>query len=286
MKFFVSKACRGGGGLGTRYQRRAHGFDWAQVLRVARRRHDILHETVPLDAEAERRAIRQTHDTHRRCDIRQGEGEEMRDVQRWRDRQEVPELVPGTFLKTSISASVATKKGQEEEMADPESGCGVGFHDLADVPGQLRERGADLAMFYNKRFGNVIEGRRRGLCSLQVGAILASASHGSIKRAGTSCVKIQCHSKPGLFLTYLQRRKINDMALATLERRHRHSNHRSGMGLKKLIQFWERVTISLVLNGVQICIHDWDNESVKPKKKDEGLRGEYDRECESAGDND
>jgi hypothetical protein len=64
------------------------------------------------------------------------------------------------WTKTSISASVATKKGQEEERADPKSGCSVGFHDLANVPGQLRERGADLAMFYNKRFGNVIKGRR------------------------------------------------------------------------------------------------------------------------------
>jgi hypothetical protein len=93
----------------------------------------------------------------------------------------------------SLSASVATKKGQEEERADPESSCGVGFHDLADVPGQLRERSADLAMFYNKRFGNVIEGRCRGLYSLQVGTILASASHGWINQAGPESVKIQCH---------------------------------------------------------------------------------------------
>jgi hypothetical protein len=78
---------------------------------MARRRYDILHEAVPFDTEAERRAIRQTHDAHRRCDIRQREGEQVRDVQRWRHGQKVPELVPGAFLHSSISASVATKRG-------------------------------------------------------------------------------------------------------------------------------------------------------------------------------
>ena len=54
------------------YERRAHGFDRAQMLRMAQRRHDVLQEVVTLDAEAERRSIgkAQAHGAHRRCDIR------------------------------------------------------------------------------------------------------------------------------------------------------------------------------------------------------------------------
>ena len=36
------------------YERRAHGFDRAQMLRMARRCYDVLYEAVTLDAEAER----------------------------------------------------------------------------------------------------------------------------------------------------------------------------------------------------------------------------------------
>jgi hypothetical protein len=106
---------------GRTYQRGAHRLDWTQVLRVARRRYDILHETVTLDAKAERRTVRQTHDTHRRCNVRQRESDEMGDMQRWRHRQKVPELVPGSFLHldekiNAISALFQSrKKGQEDE---------------------------------------------------------------------------------------------------------------------------------------------------------------------------
>ena len=86
------------------------------MLRVARRRYDVLHETITLDAEAERRAIRQTHDAHRRRNIRQREREEMRDVQRWCHGQKVPELVPGALLHLDEKMPYQlTKKGREEK---------------------------------------------------------------------------------------------------------------------------------------------------------------------------
>src|SRR6266851_2236988 len=59
--------------------------------------------------------------------------------------------------RISIHGRNQERAGGEE--ANLESGRGVGLHDLADVAGQLCERGADLAMFYDERFGNVIEGR-------------------------------------------------------------------------------------------------------------------------------
>ena len=54
---------------------------------------------------------------------------------------------------------------------------GVRFHDFADVASELGERGADMAMFYDKRLWKIGRGGRRGLNSLQVGTVFASASH-------------------------------------------------------------------------------------------------------------
>ena len=62
-------------------------------------------------------------------------------------------------------------------MLNLEPGRRVGLHDLADVTSQLSKGGADMAMFYDKGLGNVIRRGCRRLCSLQVSAIFASASH-------------------------------------------------------------------------------------------------------------
>jgi hypothetical protein len=83
------------------YQRRAHRFDLAQVLRMARGRYDILHEAVTLNTEAERGSVGQAQDAQRRGDIGQSEREEVSDLQCGCHDQKVFELVSGTFLHLS-----------------------------------------------------------------------------------------------------------------------------------------------------------------------------------------
>ena len=100
-------------------------------------------------------------------------------MQRRRHGQKVPELVPGTFLNLHESA---LNKGQrrggiEEERVNLQPCRSVRLHNFADVASELGERGADMAMFYDKRLGNVGRGGRRRLYSLQMSAIFASASH-------------------------------------------------------------------------------------------------------------
>lgn len=75
----------------------------------------------------------------------------MGDPQRRRHGQKVPELVPGAFLQPCRS---------------------VRLHNFADVASELGERGADMAMFYDKRLGKVVRGSRR-LYTLQNRAGLA-----------------------------------------------------------------------------------------------------------------
>jgi hypothetical protein len=48
---------------------------------MARRRYDVLHKTVPFNAEVKRGPVGQSHDAHVRCDIRQCEREDMGYVQ-------------------------------------------------------------------------------------------------------------------------------------------------------------------------------------------------------------
>jgi hypothetical protein len=144
---------------------------------VARRRYDVLHEAVTLNAEAERGPVGQAHDAHIRRDIRQREREEMGDVQRRCHSQKVPELVPGAFLHLHETKKYQHSSKANREGSDLEPGRGVRLHNFADVASQLGERGTDMAMFDDKRFGNVIRGGCRGLCSLQVSPIFASASH-------------------------------------------------------------------------------------------------------------
>jgi len=97
------------------YERCAHGLDWAQGFRVARRRYDVPHETVTFDAEAKRGSAGQAHDAHGRCDIRQRKREEMGDPQRRRHGQKVPELVPGAFLHLheTVNISIRPKEGKK-----------------------------------------------------------------------------------------------------------------------------------------------------------------------------
>jgi hypothetical protein len=84
-----------------------------------------------------------------------------------------------------------SQSGQEEEEEEKRSNLqscrGVGLHNFADVASELGERGADMAVFYDKRLGKVIRGGRRRLYSLQVSTIFASASHavaGQANRTG------------------------------------------------------------------------------------------------------
>jgi hypothetical protein len=119
------------------YKRCAHGFDWTQGFRMSRRHHNILHETIAFNTEAKGGPVGQAHDTHGRCDIRQCEREEMRDPQRRRHGQKVPELIPRAFLhlhETVIHQhSSRPRRGGRGEVVNLESGRCVGFHNFADV---------------------------------------------------------------------------------------------------------------------------------------------------------
>ena len=164
---------------------------------MPRRRHDVPHEAVTFNAEAERGPVGQAHDAHGRCDIRQCKRQEMSDTQRRRHGQKVPELVPGTFLNLHGSALIKAKEGGiEEERVNLQPCRSVRLHNFADVASKLGERGADMAMFYDKGLGNVGRGGRRRLYSLQMSAIFASASHSKVKqqnragRGGGRSVKI------------------------------------------------------------------------------------------------
>jgi hypothetical protein len=121
---------------------------------VPRRRYDVPHETVTFNAEAKRGPVGQAHDAHGRCDIRQCKREEMGDPQHRRHGQKVPELVPGAFLHLHEmgSAFIKTKRG----WVNLQPCCSVRLHNFADVASELGERGADMAMFYDKRLGKVV----------------------------------------------------------------------------------------------------------------------------------
>ena len=61
---------------------------------------------------------------------------------------------------------------------DPQSTGGVGFHDFADVPHELRQGRADLPVLDHEGLGDALGGaRRRGDAALEVRAVFASASH-------------------------------------------------------------------------------------------------------------
>lgn len=145
---------------------------------MPRRRHDVPHEAVPFNAETKRGPVRQAYDAQGRRDIRQREREEVCDPQRRRHGQKVPELIPGAFLRLH---EMHSQSGQDqmrgEKKKNLQSCRGVGLHNFADVTGELGERGADMAVFYDKRLGKVVRGGRRRLYSLQVSTIFASASH-------------------------------------------------------------------------------------------------------------
>jgi hypothetical protein len=97
----------------------------------------------------------------------------------------------GAMVKKSLSLfrerSFTCTKRSYQRPSRPKEGkkrainlqpCGsVGLHNFADVASELGQRGADMAMFYDKRLGKVIRGGRRSLYTLQVSAIFASASH-------------------------------------------------------------------------------------------------------------
>jgi hypothetical protein len=128
---------------------------------VSRRRYDVPHETVTFNAKAKRGAVGQAHDAHRRCDIRQRKREEMGDPQRRRHGQKVPELVSGAFLhlhEMVVSAFHQDQKVGQEREVNLQPCRSVRLHNFADVASELGERGADLAMFYDKRFGRVVRG--------------------------------------------------------------------------------------------------------------------------------
>ena len=67
-----------------------------------------------------------------------------------------------------------------------------------------------------------------------MGAILASASHGSINRAGTSCVKIQCHSKPGLSHLSTTKEKKRETTGVGYTRAEAQARQPVGYGVKKI----------------------------------------------------
>ena len=161
------------------YERCAHRLNWARGFRMPRRCHDVPHEAITFNAEAERWPIGQANDAHGRCNIRQCKRQEMCDMQRRRHGQKVPELVPGTFLNLHGSALIKGQRGGElKKRGFNLQPCrSVRLHNFADVASKLGERGADMAMFYDKRLGNVGRGGRRRLYSLQMSAIFASASH-------------------------------------------------------------------------------------------------------------
>jgi hypothetical protein len=81
-----------------------------------------------------------------------------------------------TCTKRSYQHSSRSKRGGGKERVNLQSCRGVRLHNFADVASELGERGADMAMFYDKRLGKVVRGGRR-LYTLQVSAIFASASH-------------------------------------------------------------------------------------------------------------
>ena len=82
-----------------------------------------------------------------------------------------------TCTKRSYQHSSRPKWGREVNLQPCRS---VRLHNFADVASELGERGADIAMFNDKRLGKVVRGSRR-LYSLQVSAIFPSASHRPFK---------------------------------------------------------------------------------------------------------
>lgn len=58
------------------YQGRTEIFH-ANAASALGRTHEVFHQAIPLNAETERRAVRQLHDAQRGCEGGQGEGEEM-----------------------------------------------------------------------------------------------------------------------------------------------------------------------------------------------------------------
>lgn len=63
-------------------------------------------------------------------------------------------------------------------MTDPEPAGGVGLHDFADVPHELREGVADLPVLDHEGLGGALCGARcRSDAALEMRAVLAFACH-------------------------------------------------------------------------------------------------------------
>lgn len=166
------------------HKRWAEVFHSPEAPRMARRPHNILHETIPLNPKAQRRTRGQPHDAQRRGDVGQSESEEVGNTEGRCHGHEILQLVACTFLHLPCIQSPSPGK-LNHEGTDPKPARSVRFHDFSHVADELRERRAHLPMLEDEGFGDALCcAWCRGGAAFEMCTVFASFAHDANERRG------------------------------------------------------------------------------------------------------